>query len=33
MGLLKANIELGLLHSEVGEELRSYLRDELAAKL
>ena len=33
MGLLKANIELGLLHSEIGEDLHSYLRNELAAKL
>jgi len=29
MGLLKANIELGLLHGEIGEDLRAYLRDEL----
>jgi len=33
MGLLKANIELGLLHPEIGDDLRTYLRDELAAKL
>ena len=33
MGLLKANIELGLLHGEIGGDLRAYLCDELIAKL
>ena len=33
MGLLKANIELGLEHHEIGEELRQYLADELPNKL
>ena len=33
MGLLKANIELGLEHHEIGKELRQYLADELPNKL
>ena len=33
MGLLKANIELGLEHHEIGDELREYLRNELSEKL
>ena len=33
MGLLKANIELGLQHSEIGDDLRDYLKNELASKL
>jgi UTP--glucose-1-phosphate uridylyltransferase len=33
MGLLKANIELGLEHSEIGDELRKYLANELPSKL
>jgi UTP--glucose-1-phosphate uridylyltransferase len=33
MGLLKANIELGLLHSEIGADLHSYLSNELPEKL
>ena len=33
MGLLKANIELGLEHSEIGDELRQYLANELPSKL
>jgi UTP--glucose-1-phosphate uridylyltransferase len=33
MGLLKANIELGLEHSEIGDELRQYLANELPTKL
>lgn len=33
MGLLQANIELGLEHSEIGEELRKYLKDQLPSKL
>ena len=33
MGLLKANIELGLLHHQIGDELRHYLINELPAKL
>jgi UTP--glucose-1-phosphate uridylyltransferase len=33
MGLLKANIELGLEHQEIGEELRQYLLEELPGKL
>ena len=33
MGLLKANIELGLEHNEIGEELRQYLANELPSKL
>lgn len=33
MGLLKANIELGLLHGEIGADLRAYLQDELMEKL
>jgi hypothetical protein len=33
MGLLKANIELGLEHPEIGEELRQYLQNELPSKL
>ena len=33
MGLLKANIELGLLHHQIGDELRNYLINELPAKL
>ena len=33
MGLLKANIELGLLHHEIGDELRDYLKNELVGKL
>lgn len=32
-GLLKANIEYGLLHNEIGAELRAYLKNELPAKL
>ena len=31
--LLKANIELGLLHHQIGDELRNYLINELPAKL
>lgn len=33
MGLLKANIELGLLHHEISDELHSYLSNELPKKL
>ena len=33
MGLLKANIELGLEHAEIGEDLRAYLKNELPGKL
>ncbi|MGB0450202.1 MAG: UTP--glucose-1-phosphate uridylyltransferase GalU [Porticoccaceae bacterium] len=33
MGLLKANIELGLLHSQIGDDLREYLSNELPEKL
>lgn len=33
MGLLKANIELGLEHHEIGAELRQYLLEELPEKL
>jgi len=33
MGLLQANIELGLEHSEIGDELRQYLANELPSKL
>ena len=33
MGLLKANIELGLEHQEIGKELRQYLLEELPGKL
>ena len=33
MGLLKANIELGLLHHQIGDELRDYLSNELPEKL
>ena len=33
MGLLKANIELGLEHQEIGQELRQYLLEELPGKL
>ena len=33
MGLLKANIELGLQHHQIGDELRDYLTNELAEKL
>jgi UTP--glucose-1-phosphate uridylyltransferase len=33
LGLLKANIELGLEHSEIGDELRQYLANELPSKL
>ena len=33
MGLLKANIELGLEHKEIGDELRQYLQNELPGKL
>lgn len=33
MGLLKANIELGLEHHEIGNELRQYLANELPNKL
>jgi len=33
MGLLKANIELGLEHNEVGAQLRQYLLEELPEKL
>jgi len=33
LGLLKANIELGLQHSEIGDDLRDYLKNELASKL
>ncbi|MGB1159111.1 MAG: UTP--glucose-1-phosphate uridylyltransferase GalU [Porticoccaceae bacterium] len=33
MGLLKANIELGLEHSEIGKDLRQYLVEELPDKL
>ena len=33
MGLLKANIELGLLHPEIGDDLRDYLKNDLLGKL
>ena len=33
MGLLKANIELGLEHKEIGKDLRQYLKNELLGKL
>jgi UTP--glucose-1-phosphate uridylyltransferase len=33
MGLLKANIELGLLHHQIGDELLDYLSNELPEKL
>lgn len=33
LGFMKANIELGLLHSEIGPGLREYLKDELVEKL
>jgi UTP--glucose-1-phosphate uridylyltransferase len=33
MGLLKANIELGLLHHQIGEDLLEYLNNELPEKL
>ncbi len=33
MGLLKANIELGLLHHQIGDELHAYLSNELPEKL
>jgi UTP--glucose-1-phosphate uridylyltransferase len=33
MGLLKANIELGLLHHQIGDELHNYLCNELPEKL
>jgi UTP--glucose-1-phosphate uridylyltransferase len=33
MGLLKANIELGLEHGEIGADLRDYLKKELLEKL
>ena len=33
LGLLKANIELGLQHHEIGDELREYLSQELSEKL
>jgi hypothetical protein len=33
MGLLKANIEIGLEHNEIGDELRQYLAEELPTKL
>jgi UTP--glucose-1-phosphate uridylyltransferase len=33
LGLLKANIELGLEHHEIGAELRQYLLEELPGKL
>jgi len=33
MGLLKANIELGLEHQEIGDDLRQYLKNELPDKL
>ena len=33
LGLLKANIELGLRHHEIGDELRTYLKNELLANL
>jgi UTP--glucose-1-phosphate uridylyltransferase len=33
MGLLKANIELGLEHAEIGKDLRQYLLEELPGKL
>jgi len=33
MGLLKANIELGLEHAEIGKDLRQYLLEELSGKL
>ena len=33
MGLLKANIELGLEHQEIGDELRQYLLEELPGRL
>jgi len=33
IGLLKANIELGLLHHQIGDELRDYLSNELPEKL
>jgi len=33
MGLLKANIELGLEHAEIGQDLRQYLLEELPTKL
>ena len=33
LGLLKANIELGLRHHEIGDELRTYLKNELLANI
>jgi UTP--glucose-1-phosphate uridylyltransferase len=33
MGLLKANIELGLSHPEIGDDLRDYLKNDLLGKL
>jgi UTP--glucose-1-phosphate uridylyltransferase len=33
MGLLKANIELGLIHHEIGADLRNYLKNELIDNL
>jgi len=33
MGLLKANIELGLLHHQIGDDLHNYLSNELPEKL
>jgi hypothetical protein len=33
MGLLKANIELGLQHHEIGSELQDYLKNDLLSKL
>ena len=33
MGLLRANIELGLLHPEIGDDLRRYLQTDLVEKL
>ena len=33
LGLIKANIDLGLRHQEIGDELRTYLKNELLAKL
>ena len=33
IGLLRANIELGLEHPEIGEKLRDFLKNELFQKL
>jgi UTP--glucose-1-phosphate uridylyltransferase len=33
MGLLKANIELGLLHHQIGDELHNYLSNVLPERL